>query len=196
MSEAQTLTPQGVLSFPHLFQPKPPAPGADPRFSCVLVFTPEQQESDQFKAMEKAIRATAKERFGDQMPRGLRNPIRETAEKKHFDNFPAGSKFVSLWSKQDSQPKVVDANVQHVTVPGDVFAGQIARASYRAFAYNTSGNAGVSLYLNNVQICKADAERLDGRMSAENEFDKVAGGTTPAAAGTELDDDDGDDPFG
>lgn len=189
---SDNITPQGVLSFPHLFTPKPPAPNAEPRYSMVLVFTPEQQETAEYKAMAKAAADAAREKWAANMPRGLRSPIRDCSEKDHFASFPEGSTFVSFWSKD--KPTVVDANVQTINVPGDVFAGQRARASYRPFAYDNSGNKGVSFYLNNVQICKADEDRLDGRKAASAEFGKVAGGTTaPDAAGAADND---ENPFG
>jgi hypothetical protein len=47
----------------------------------------------------------------------------------------------------------------------------MARATVAPFAYNNSGNKGVSFALNNLQICRTDGERLDGRIAAEDDFD-------------------------
>lgn len=169
------ISPIGILSFPHLFSPRAAVEGQPPRYSCVLVFTPDVQDTDEFKNLRKELHAAVIAKWGaDKTPRGLRSPLRDCSEKDHFANFPEGSLYCNFWSKE--QPAVVGPTLQSITVPGDVFAGQKARVSYRPFAYDTSGNRGVSVYLNNVQICSMNEDRLDGRARPENEFGKVEGG--------------------
>lgn len=188
MSESSMITPIGTLSFPHLFTPKAPSPNARERFSCVLVFTPEDQQAPEFAALKANLGKAAREQWGEKVPANLRNPVRQCSEKDHFEKFPAGSVFVNFWSYD--KPAVVNGNLQNVTVPGDVYAGQRARVSYRPFAYDNSGNRGVSIYLNNVQLTDMTAERIDGRRAADKEFDKVA-----QAASAAFDDGDDANPF-
>lgn len=193
MSE-RLITPEGTVSFPHFFTPRAPAPGQDPRYSGVLVFTPEDQDTPDFKAMRAAFAQAAQEKWGDNMPRGLRNPVRQCSEKSHFDSFPEGSVFVNFWSKE--QPAIVNGALNSVTNPADVYSGQRARYSYRPFAYDTSGNRGVSVYLNNVQLINMSAPRIDGRVAADKEFSKVEGADTGASPAESLDGNaDDSDPF-
>ena len=53
----------------------------------------------------------------------------------------------------------------------------MGRVSYRAFPYDASGNKGVGLGLVNIQITDMTTPRLDGRKNAQDEFDKVGGGS-------------------
>jgi hypothetical protein len=174
MNGSNTLrTPYGILSYPHLFTPRPPAEGAEPRYSLVLVFPKEATESAEFKALKKAAADAAKERWGDKMPSNLRSPFRKCTEKEGepFDSHPDGI-FISAWTKQ--RPGVVGPRLEEILDPTDVFAGQLARATVRAFAYETAGNKGVSFGLNNLQLVRPDMDRLDGRRPARSDFDAVA----------------------
>lgn len=179
-------TPAGILSYPHLFVPKPPAEGAEPRYSLVLVFTEEAANSPEFKALKKAAADAVRERWGDKIPSSLRSPFRKCSEKDGapFDDHPNGV-FISAWTKQ--RPGIVGPRLEEILDPDDVFAGQIARATVRAFAYETAGNKGVSFGLNNLQIVRPDMDRLDGRRPARTDFDAVATEATTAS--------DEDEPF-
>jgi len=164
-------TPIGTLSFPHLFTPRPPAAGAEPRFSIALIFDEEAQKSPQMKALKAEIVACAKEEFGENVDlKTLHLPFRK-GEEKEYAGYDDGTVFISPWSKQ--RPGLVDARLQEIIDPNDVFPGQKARATVRPFPYSNSGNKGVSLGLNNVQITDANQPRLDGRVAATNDFDAV-----------------------
>ncbi len=166
-------SPVGILSFPALFEPRSPAPGADPRFQINLLFDKEAQQSEEYKALQNEIVKCAKEAFGDDVDFGsIRLPLRNAGEKK-YNGYDEGSTFIAPWSK--SKPGLVDGRLQELYDPNDVWAGQKARATIKPFPYNTSGNRGVSLALNNVQIVKKDMPRMDGRVAANEDFDLVGG---------------------
>ena len=88
-------------------------------------------------------------------------PFRPCSEKAYQGYDIEGGIYIAPWSTK--RPDVVDARLQDITVPTDVWAGQLVRVSVNPFAYSNSGNMGVSLGLNNVQICRTDGVRLDGR---------------------------------
>lgn len=167
------MTPIGTLCFPALFEPKAPAQGAEPRYSCILVFDDIALKTAAYQNLRKAVMEAITEKWGaakaqDQnFLRTLRLPFRPTAEKE-YTGFDRGDIFISPWSK--SQPGIVDVQGTDIKVAGDVFAGQQARATVRAFAYEQSGNKGVAFGLEHLQIVKADAERIDGRRSAQAAF--------------------------
>ena len=54
-----------------------------------------------------------------------------------------------------------------------VYAGQKVRCQVTPFAWLNTGKKGVSFGLNNVQIVKADAPRIDGRVAANKPFDAI-----------------------
>jgi hypothetical protein len=174
------LTPAALLSFPHLFKPRAPTPGAAERYSCILVFDEKAQATEAFKAMKAAVATCIDEKWGAgkskdaAFVKGLKHlPFRDAGEKE-YEGFDPGKVFISPWRRGDERPGVIDLNGNEILAPGDVFAGQLARASVRAFAFDNSGNRGVSFGLEHVQILKADMPRLDGRKSAAQTFAKAA----------------------
>jgi hypothetical protein len=189
-------TPIALLSYPHLFVARPAAPGADPRFSCALLFDQNAQKDPAFLELRKAVGAAIDDMWGAGKSRdkdfvqSIRSPFRRTQAKKTkgYEDMVGGI-YIQPWSKD--RPGVVDARLQDITVPGDVWPGQMARATVRPFAYDVSGNKGVNFNLNNVQICRIDGPRLDDRKKAKDEFDPYGAGE----GGYGPDDDEDDAPF-
>lgn len=206
MQRSEDRAPAGC--FPALYVAKPAAQGGEPRFSCILGFSELAMKTAAYANLRKAVHAAMAEKWGAakaadaNFVRSLRLPFRQASEKEYagFDKFEV---FISPWSK--NKPGVMDVNGTDILVPEDVWAGQLARATVRAFAYENSGNKGVAFGLEHVQIVKADGERIDGRRSAQQAFSNVdnsefaALGIDPtkaaAAANQMLSGLDGDLPF-
>ncbi len=161
------ITPFGILSFPNLFTPRPPAEGADPRYSLTLVFDQQAQASNEFKILKDAVAQCAREKWGNKMPSNLRSPFRDAAEKD-YAGYEEGFIFINAWTK--TAPGLVGPSREDILDPNDIWAGQLARASVKPFAYDNSGNKGVAFGLENVQIGKFDMPRLDGRTAAHKAF--------------------------
>lgn len=184
------ISPIGVLSFPHLFKARAPAPGADPRFSVNLIFTEDAQKTDAYKLLRQRIVEAAREKWGakaDEMfQKGtLRSPLRDASEKDYSGYDAPGAKYANFWSKQP--PGVVDGRLEDVIDPSYVYPGCLGRVNYNAFAYDTSGNKGVALGLVHMQITDVTTPRLDGRVAANKAFDPVGDGGSGAATGTDDD---------
>lgn len=177
---AQSLkTPLAILSYAYLFTPqKAMNEGEKDKYSCVLVFLPEEQQTPLFKALKKAAVDAAIEKWGDKAPGMIRSgklkmPFRDDAEEK---GYPEDSVFITV--KNERKPGIVsifpdpdnDNKPLPITDPEKIYAGCIVRATVRAFAYDAKGNKGVSFGLNNIQKVK-DGERLDGRKKAEDDFE-------------------------
>lgn len=169
------ITPKAVLSYPHLFEPQIPPNQTDPVYSCTLVF----EEGTDLSPLEKAAEAVARDKWGakyEAMKKAgkIRSPFRTDAEEK---GYPEGSVFINIKSK--AAPGVVsiypgdDGKPAKITDPSQIYPGCLARASVRPFAYDVTGNAGISFALNNIQKL-GDGDRLDGRMRAEDEFEADA----------------------
>jgi len=167
------MTPYATLSFPVLFTPKPRAPEKEPEYGAVLLFDDTAQRSPEFKAMQAAVKEVAVDRFGAQVNfKSLRLPFRDAGEKADkYQGYEEGVVAVSAYSK--NKPGIVDARLQQVLLPEQVYAGQLVRAQLNCFAYDVSGNKGVSFGLNHIQIVKHDAPRIDGRVSAEKAFSVI-----------------------
>jgi hypothetical protein len=178
------ITPEAMLSYPHLGQPQPARGNQKPKYSATLIFP----KGTNLAAMLAAAIEAATEKFGATMKVGgksisiadalagnvLRTPFRTDVLAK---GYPEGSTFINI--RSDNKPGVVynyaapgsqkpavvaDADIKKVFYPG-----AIVRASVSAFGYEAEGNKGISFGLNNVQFLR-DGERIDGRVSAEDEF--------------------------
>ena len=188
---ASVRTPIGILSFPQLFTPKPRAPGGEPVYQCSILFDQSAQKHPDFAALVAAMNELIDEEWGAGKSRDkaflgtIRRPFRKTQEKQYKGYDIPGGLFISPWSK--SRPGIVDAQRNEISVPEDIWAGQLARASVAPFAYNQAGNKGISFALNNIQICRTDGERLDGRRAAKDEFPDYDG--PGALVGADADDD-------
>jgi hypothetical protein len=179
-------TPHGVVHFPHLFVPKPIVPGGDPRYSLMLLFDATAQATDQYKGLRLAVAAAIDEKWGKgkstdkNFVGGLRLPFRKGEEKDRYTGFVPGTIFIAPWTK--TKPGVVDPRNQPIEIATDVWSGQLAHCTVKAFAYDTGGNRGVNFMLSNVQIVKANMPRLDGRRSASQEFGVIEGSDEDLAA--------------
>ena len=165
---ATVITPIATLSYPHLWEPQCPPGAVDAVYSCTLIF----EEGADLSALNAEVAEVATAKFGPKWTeQSLRLPFRSDGESK---GYPPGSTFMNVKSKQP--PEVVDryggedGKPQRIDDPGEMYPGAQVRASLKAYAYDVSGNKGVSFALNNVQKL-GDGERIDGRRSAANEFD-------------------------
>jgi hypothetical protein len=182
----KVITPEAVISYPHIFEPQTPPGASEPVYSCALVFKDDVDITD----MKAAVMAVAKEKWGDKtrdlLKAGkIRLPFREDAVDK---GYPEGSTFINVKSKQ--QPGVVsifageNGKPAVITNPAEIYPGAVVKASLRAYAYSVNGNNGVAFSLGNLQKTK-DGPRMDGRLSAADEFTAEA---KPTADISDLDD--------
>lgn len=185
-ASTKVITPKAMLSYPHLDVAQAAQEGQKAKFSCALVFAP----GSDLKALNAAVIAAATTKFGATitLPGGVTMPVVEALQKGilkspfrrdvEVKGYATGSIFTNVRSEQRpgavySHPGpdgVHPAEIPIAKIKEDLYAGCFVRASLTAFGYDTSGNKGVGLALNNIQKL-ADGERIDGRIKAENEFD-------------------------
>jgi hypothetical protein len=183
--EKRVITPLCRLSFPNLFQPRVGPSGGDPKYSCALVF----EEGADLTGLKRAILAAAAEKWGADKARAmfeagkLRNPIRTDWEER--PGYPENSSYINCSSKQENPPGTVGpwedpatGKPEILTDPKEFYPGVYVRADIRAFAYDVSGNKGVSFGLNNIQKVR-DGDRFDSRVAAVDAFAPI--GQRPTA---------------
>lgn len=162
------ISPIGRISFPHLFKPQQNDRGEN-TWSVVIVFDKKAQASPEFKAMVAAIQNTAAERFGTKIPAGVKRkslepksgyPITACDTKPEWFGWaPEGAVMITFSSKYN--PAVIDRNRQEILDSSEVYAGQYGRVQWTTYAYDASGNQGVSFGLRAYQKAK-DGEALSG----------------------------------
>ncbi len=160
------------LSYVHVFEPYSSKPEDEPKYS-VTILIPKKDKATLDK-INVAIKAAAEEgkvkKFGGRIPSNLSTTLHDGDEEADLERNPeyAGHFYMAMNSKQ--RPGVVDADLNPVMDPTEVYSGCYARVSMGAFAFNTNGNKGVSFGLNNVQKLE-DGEPLGGvRAKPEDDF--------------------------
>ena len=155
-----------VGSFPHLFTPHAVTPGDEEKFSIQVVM---EKENPQWEQMRKLAFEVAKNRWG-KVPANLQLTINDGDTTDRAET--AGCNYMSISCKADRPPQVVGADRQPIVDPSECYAGAIYYASVRAYAWTYANKKGVSFGLNHVMKA-ADGDRLDGRGTAEDDFEDI-----------------------
>lgn len=189
---ARTITPEAILSFPNLFEPRAMG-GGDPKYSCALIFP----EGTDLTDLKKAAAAALKEKFGGKA-KAIRKtgywPFRDDPDDVAQKGYPEGCTFINV--RTTRKPGLVSivpdpetGKPMPLTDPEKWYPGAVVRASIEAYGFDTEGNRGVTFGLGNLQWIR-DGDRLDGRSAAQDEFE-----ADPDAVAdlSDLTDDDVDD---
>jgi len=148
----------------------------------VLVPKTDTETVNQLKAAAKAA-LTAK--FGDKIPKTVRNPLRDGDTEVKSDGSPLGPEYAGHYffnTKSTNKPGAVDAHGHDILGSQDIVSGDYGRVSLNAYAYDQAGNKGVSYGLNNIMLL-AKGDSLGGaKPSAASDFGVVAGNSAPTAA--------------
>lgn len=171
--DKKVMTPEFRASFVHVFRPQDPfQAGGDPKYGLTMLF-PKGADLSKVKA---AAKAAIVEKWGpdkSKWPSNLRLPFRDQGEKADkFDGYEEGAIFINATSKM--KPGLVDAQVNDIIDETEFYSGCYARATIRAFAYDTKGNRGVGFGLQNVQKLR-DGDPLGGRTRPEDDFSPTEG---------------------
>lgn len=166
-------TPAALITycFVHEARPQDPNDSDSPKaFSCRLLFDKKKQKSELLK-LKNQVQHFAKEKHG---PGKVKLPFRDgDAELESGDQTEKiyeGKVFFN--SKSPRKPGVVGPDNQPLEDPQEeLYSGCVVKASVRPFAWKDNrGGKGVSLGLVNIKKLK-DGPRLDGAISAEDDFE-------------------------
>jgi hypothetical protein len=179
----QRLTsPIGIATFVFVDKPQQPAENQkskEPKYKLVLSVDAEGKASDAMKQLKLACIAAAEQKFGadarDKIKKGkIKMPWRPGTDYEDEHGFPfdrEGSIFMNFSSKD--QPGCVDRKAKPLD-PKELYSGCEVRVTYGVWPYDTDGNKGVTLFLNNVQLVKK-GDRLAGRPDAADDFEAMEG---------------------
>lgn len=167
------ITPKARMSFPVLFDPKPPPgnPEGKKRFGVALLIP----AGADLALLQKNAKEVAETKWGvGKLPKNLKSPFLD-AGAYEYQGYEEGWSLIRATTVQ--KPGIVNAKGENVSDEQEVYPGRWCVASLRAFAYDQAGNRGVSFGLQNIQLLDHDTA-LGGRVRAEDEFtpvDDVAG---------------------
>ena len=167
-------TGKARASYVHVFQPQAPLGGTgDPKYSVTLLIPKSDVATINliYAEIERAKQEGLQRVFNGVMPAVLALPVYD-GDGKRPNGEDCGEEcrgHMVLRASSKEQPSVVDAGIQPILNPADVYSGCYIRASISFYAYNQAGNRGVGCGLNAVQkIC--DGEPLTARVTPQEAF--------------------------
>ena len=103
------------------------------------------------------------------LPKNLPLPLRD-GDAERADEAPEYEGMMFLNANSQTKPGIVDKDLNEILDADEVYSGCWGRASINFFPYDSNGNRGVGVGLNNIQKLK-DGEPLGAaRASAESDF--------------------------
>jgi hypothetical protein len=133
-----------------------------------------------------ALKAAAKEalvaKFGDKVPKNVRNPLRDGDTETKTDGSPLGREYAGHFFcnvKSTTKPGAIDAHGNDLIGSDDIVSGDYVRVSLNAYAYSQAGNNGVSYGLNNILLLKKGQPLGGAKPSAADDFGIGKSGVHP-----------------
>ena len=165
------------FSYVFLFEPRAPKdkPDGEKKYSVTLLIP--KSDKATVKALRDAEKQCAEENagvWGGRVPTNLKSIIHDGDVEADLETNPeyAGHFYMTVSAGERYKPNLVDARMQEIIDPQDLYSGCYGRVSLMPFAYNFQGNKGVSFGLRNVQVLQK-GEPLGGISRAEDDFDAV-----------------------
>lgn len=189
------VTVYGRLSYEHLFTPHAVNENADPKYSMTLLIP--KTDTKTIERLNAAINNAVQDGVERHVfkqpidPTQTKYPPLRDGDKPNDSGEPRGPEFQGHWfiaakSSTKRKPFVVDANLQPIIDESEIYSGCYINAAVQFFAYENSGNKGISASLVGVQKVK-DGERLGGQpLEAEDVFSAIGGQNTPNAPSANL----------
>lgn len=180
------VTAAGRLSYPNLFTPRAANDQAAPKYSATLLIS--KTDTATIQRVQAAIDAAVQDGVERHVfkqpidPAHSKYPPLRDGDLPNDSGEPRGPEFAGHWfiaAKAGTQrkPFVVDQQLQPIIDENDIYAGCYVNMAVQFFAYENSGNKGISAALVGVQFAK-DGERLGGpALEAEDVFGVIGGGT-------------------
>jgi len=151
-----------------------------------------KSDTETISALKAAAKAALVAKFGDKIPKNVRNPLRDGDTETKSDGSPLGAEYAGCYffnTKSNQKPSIIDGNGRDLIAGDAVVSGDYGRVAVNAYAYDAAGNRGVAFGLNHVLLLEK-GEPLGGsaRLSAAAAFG-ISPSTAAQPAGAASDDD-------
>ena len=159
------------LSYVNIFKSRAFNDGQDAKYSCCILIPKEDKATIKKikEAIEDAIQEGISSKWNGKKPANLKLPLRDGDEER-ADEAPEYEGMYFLNANSTQKPGIVDRDLTEILDPEEVYSGCWGRVSINFYPFNSSGNKGVGVGLNNVQKLR-DGDRLGGtRAKAEDDF--------------------------
>lgn len=153
------------------------------KFSIQLVWP----ENTDLSKLKTAASMAARKKWGEHIPPNLKSPFRKGNVDRVKDGVvdPIFKDKIFITARSKDKPAIVDRNKQPIVNEMDFYSGCTCKVALTAFAYENSGNKGVSFALGPIQKV-ADGTRLAGQRDPDEEFNEE--GDAPATGGAPIND--------
>jgi len=146
--------------------------------------------------LKAAAKHAIADKFGDKIPKNIRNPLRDGDTETKGDGSPMSDEYVGHWFfnvKSTKRPGAVDADGSDIIGNDEIVSGDFGRVSLNAYAYDVTGNKGVAFGVNNIMLTRKGKPLGGTRASAADDFGIVRGAAKTKApeVAAEISDDDG-----
>jgi hypothetical protein len=167
----KVITGKVRFSYVNIFRSRAFREGQDAKYSiCLLI--PKEDKAGIAKiraAMDEAVQDGITSKWGGKKPKNLHLPLRDGDEDR-ADEAPEYAGMMFLNANSNTKPGIVDKDLNEILDPDEVYSGCWGRASINFFPYDSNGNRGVGVGLNNIQKLK-DGDHLGAaRAKAEDDF--------------------------
>jgi hypothetical protein len=170
METTKVVTGKVRFCYLSVFEPKPSEDGKDKFQACILIPKSDKDTLSKINKAIEAAKAAGKSQLADKngrIPATVKTPLRD-GDEDHPDD-PAFKNMMFMNASSLRRPTIVDRNLDEILDKEEFYSGCWGRASVNFFAYNSNGNKGIGVGLNNLQKLKDD-ENLMGVSSAKDDF--------------------------
>lgn len=159
------------FSYVNIFNSRSFQAGQDAKYSiCLLIPKKDKELVKKLKAaIDEAVQEGIASKWGGKKPASLKLPLRDGDEERAAEA-PEYERTYFLNANSTKKPGIVDKDLNEILDPEEVYSGCWGRASINFYAFNTNGNRGVGVGLNNIQKLKDDEPLGGTRASAEADF--------------------------
>ena len=172
-----------LLSYLNWHEPQE-TPSGDMKYSVSILI--DQTDAKMIKKVKAAIltavnKGITDNKFTKAQSNSLRMPLRDGS--KEFEDGNRGKEYDGCFflnANSKNKPGVVRKsgdNTIPIIDPDEFYSGCIGHVHVSFFPYNTAGNRGIGVGLNNIMKV-SDGDRLDGRKSADDAFSDFGGAET------------------
>lgn len=159
------------LSYEHIWEPYAHQEGEKEKYSASLIIPKSDKETlGKIKVAIEAAKKDGESTYGGKIPANLKLPLRDGDEDRPDDEAYEDSYFINCSSNR--QPGIVDKTRKPILDREEVYSGCYILASITFYPFNSNGNKGVAVALNNIMKV-ADGESLTGDIAAETEFAEI-----------------------
>ena len=170
MEGTKVITGKVRFSYVNIFKSRAFQPGQDEKYSiCLLIPKKDKDTIAKVKAaIEAAIQQGISEKWGGKKPASLKLPLRDGAERSDEAAEYEGMMFLN--ANSNSKPGIIDQYKNEILDPDEVYSGCWGRASINFYPFNSNGNKGIGVGLNNIQKLGEGEHLGASRASAESDF--------------------------